>query len=138
MIAGIKAGFTYSRTVNENGIQKNTQTALQIGPAIFIRKYKLLAKSFGVSFTHELNGYSYTGKSKNGPDVIKASSWGTGYSFIPAAFYKFSEKFIGEANFGGVFLSYSKGGTTKNWVAAANFLTYLNIGVQYIIPSKKA
>jgi hypothetical protein len=138
LAAGIKVGVTYSRTVNENGLQKNTQTALVLGPSLFIRKYKALVNSFGVSFTHELNGYYYKTKNKNGTDISKSSSWGTGYSFIPAAFYKFSNRFIGEADFGGVFLNYSKGANTKNWTAVANFLTYVNIGIQYIIRKNRS
>ena len=86
LAAGIKAGVTYSRSVNGTGIQKSSQTGLQVGPAFFIRKYKSLVKSFGVSFTHELNGYYYKTRNKNGTNVLTSSSWGTGYSFIPAAF----------------------------------------------------
>ena len=135
---GVKVGISYSRTANGAAVQERVQTGLQVGPEFFIRKYKILAKNFGVTFSHELNGYYYRTKDKNGPDIFRNSAWGTGYSFIPGAFYKFSDRFLGEANFGGLFLNYRKEGSRKSWSAAATFLTYLNIGFQYIIPSKKA
>lgn len=138
MAMGIKAGVFYTRSVYGAGIQKNSQTNWQVGPAVFIRKYKTLVKSFGVSFTHELSGYYYKEVRRDGPDHSKSSNWQTGYSFVPAAFYKFSDRFIGEANFGGVNISYGGSGPNRSWGASANFLTVLNIGVQYIIPSKKA
>src|SRR5690242_15037245 len=56
---GIKAGVFYTRSVYGAGTQKNSQTNWQVGPSVFIRKYKLLEKNFGVSFTNELNVYIY-------------------------------------------------------------------------------
>jgi hypothetical protein len=135
---GIKAGVFYTRRVYGAGTQKNSQTNWQVGPSVFIRKYKLLEKNFGVSFTHELDGYYYKEERRDVSYHSKSSNWQTGYGFVPAAFYKFSDRFIGEANFGGVYINHGQNGPNKSWSAGANFLTYLNIGVQYIIPSKKA
>ena len=136
VVVGMKTGAYYSRTKYTYSTEKNSQTGWQVVQAIFIRKYKSLVKNFGVSFTHELNGNYYKTIERRGPNISKSSNWGAGYSFIPAAFYKFSDRFIGEASFGEGFLRYSKG-NTKGWAAGANFLTSLNIGVQYIIPGKK-
>lgn len=138
VVAGIKARFSYSRNAGSYG-DKTVQTSLQMGPEVFIRKYKLLANSFGLTFQHAVNGYYSQTKTKNGqvPDS-KNKTWGGGYNFTPGAFYKFSDRFLGEANFGGLFFNYNVNYDRKYWSVAANFLTYFNIGIQYIIPAKKA
>jgi hypothetical protein len=135
---GIKARLGYGRSVYRTpALEKIVQTGLQVGPEFFIRKYKTLVKSFGVSFSHELSGYYLRQVNREGSDIRRNHSWGTGYGFIPGAFYKFSDRLLGEANFGGASVNYSKSGTSKQWSAAVDFLTYFNIGVQFIIPSKK-
>jgi hypothetical protein len=135
---GIKARLGYSRSVYRTpALEKVVQNGLQVGPDFFVRKYKTLVKGFGVSFSHELSGYYLRQENRQGSDILKNHSWGTGYSFIPGAFYKFTDRLLGEANFGGASVNYSKSSSIKQWSAAIDFLSYFNIGVQFIIPSKK-
>jgi hypothetical protein len=134
---GVKAKVGYSRSVYRTALEKVVQTGFQVGPEFFVRKYKTLVKNFGVSFSHELSGYYLRQENRQGTTTLKTHSWGTGYSFVPGAFYKFSDRLLGEANFGGASVNYTKSGSSKQWSAAIDFLSYFNIGVQFIIPSKK-
>ena len=140
LVAGIKAGIGYARSAGSFQGAKSVLTTLQIGPEIFIRKYKLLSKDFGVTFEHKVSGFYYLSKNRNSPSGdSKSSAWGGGYNFTPGAFYKFSDRFLGEANFGGLFLNGSSTGDGRNsFSVGATFLTYFNMGIQYIIPAKKA
>lgn len=137
---GFKANIGYSRTESKAAFSKTVHTDLNLGPELFIRKYKPLVNSFGLTFNHAISAYYYRRKTKdsqNNPDIIKSTDWNTGYSFKPGAYYKFSNRFIGEANFGGVYLTYGNY-TAKSFSVAASFLSYLNVGFQYIIPGKKS
>jgi hypothetical protein len=135
---GIKAGLNFSRVINGSGTIKTVQTGLHIGPQLFIRKYRTLVKNFGVSFNHEVGAYYASSSTKSDQVRIKNYSWGGGYSFTPSVFYKFSDRFLGEANIGGIGFSYNKNQGSRQWAVGGTFLTYFNIGIQYIIPSKKA
>jgi hypothetical protein len=135
---GIKAGLNYTRVINGSGTTKTVQTGLHIGPQMFIRKYRTLVKNFGVSFNHEVGAYYASTSTKSDQVRLKSYGWGGGYIFTPSVFYKFSDRFLGEANIGGIGFSYNKNQGSRQWGVGGTFLTYFNIGIQYIIPSKKA
>ena len=136
---GIKGNFIYYKTVVRGATQKYVNSSLQAGPEIFLRKYKALKDRFGVFFNHgiDLNYAKYTGKINE--DKSTTTRWGGGYNFTPGAFYKFGERFLGEASFGGASVQYTKNNDgTKSFDAGINFLSYFNVGIQYIIPGKKS
>jgi hypothetical protein len=135
---GIKGNFSYVRIVGKSTAQKSVYTTLQAGPEIFIRKYKTLIDRFGVFFNHGLDVHYTRQTGKFNQDFSKTTTWGGGYNFTPGAFYKFSERFLGEATFGGLALDYSNNAGMRSFNAGVSFLSYLNVGVQYIIPGKKS
>jgi hypothetical protein len=136
---GIKGNFSYYKTVARSSNQKYVNSSLQTGPEIFLRKYKALRDRFGVFFNHgiDLNFRRNTGSVNQ--DKTTTTAWGGGYNFTPGAFYKFGDRFLGEASFGGLSVQYSKyQDGTKSFDAGINFLSYFNVGIQYIIPGRKS
>jgi hypothetical protein len=136
---GIKGNFTYFKMVFKGATQKYVNTSLETGPEIFLRKYKALKDRFGVFFNHGLDLYYIKNTNQNNQNKITSTVWGGGYNFTPGAFYKFSNRFLGEASFGGLTVQYSKNNEgTKSFNAGINFLSYFNVGIQYIISGKKS
>jgi hypothetical protein len=138
-VIGIKANLSYGRSDYETALQKQKSYTLQVAPEFYFRKYKLLKDRFGLFFNHGIFG-SYTRQKSEivGQSVSKTKAWGGGYSFTPGAFYKFSDRFLGEANIGGLYGEYYYNNGAKIWSAGASFLRYFNVGIQYVIPGKKA
>jgi hypothetical protein len=136
---GIKGNFNYWRLVTKGPNLKYVNTSLIAGPEFFLRKYRPLKDRFGVFFNHGID-LNYTRSTvSNNQDEIKSTAWGGGYNFTPGAFYKFGDRFMGEASFGGLALQYSKNNDgTKSFDAGITFLTYFNIGIQYIIRKNRS
>jgi hypothetical protein len=136
---GIKGNFSYNRTVVKSPTQKYIYSSLHTGPELFLRKYKALKDRFGIFFNHGIEFIYATNTGRLNRDKTTVTTWGGGYNFAPGAFYKFGERFLGEANFGGASLQYSKNNDgSKSFDAGINFLSYFNVGIQYIIPGKKS
>jgi hypothetical protein len=136
---GIKGNFNYFKMVLKGASYQNVATSLETGPEIFLKKYKALKDRFGVFFNHGID-FHYT-KSTNKNDQVKTTNtfWGGGYNFTPGAFYKFGERFLGEASIGGASLQYSKNNDgSKSFDGGITFLTYFNIGIQYIIRKNRS
>jgi len=138
LAAGIKGNLSYVRIVGKNPAQKTVYTTLEAGPEFFIKKYRALKDRFGVFFNHGLDVHYTRQTGKFNQDFSKTTIWGGGYNFTPGAFYKFSERFLGEATIGGLSLDYSDNAGMKSFNAGASFLNYFNIGIQYIIPGKRS
>jgi len=135
-VLGVKGNISYSRSKTENvTADESIATSFTVGPGIFLRKYRLLKNRFGVYLNHELNGYYTFQKQKGGLMSVPVTSkgWGGSYNFNPGVFYKFSERFLGEANIGGLSMSYSRSGPTDNFGIGATFLQYFNVGISYVI-----
>jgi hypothetical protein len=139
VVLGLKGSISYSHSVSKNNLaEKSVSNSFGLGPGIFIKKYKPVKNKFGIYFDHSANMNYSVVKSKSPPayDVAKSHTWGVSYNFSPGIFYKFSDSFFGEANIGGIYGSYYNNGA-NNFVIAASFLQYFNIGINYRIPRKK-
>jgi hypothetical protein len=139
VVIGVKGNFSYGSTKYETPLQKQKSSALQAGPEFYLKKYKLLRDRFGLLFNHSIYA-SYTRQKSEivGQTSSNSKVWGGGYNFTPGAFYKFSERFLGEANIGGLFADYTYNNGGKTYSIGASFLRYFNLGVQYIIPGKRS
>jgi hypothetical protein len=139
IMIGVKGKFSYSKSEFETTQQKQKSSSLQVGPEFFLRKYKLLENRFGLFFNHGLYATYILQKSETiGQLKSKDKIWGGGYNFTPGAFYKFSERFIGEASIGGLYADYNYNNGANVWSVGATFLSYFNLGIQYVIPGKRS
>ena len=103
---------------------------------MFLKKYKLLQNKFGIYFDHGINGMVTSAKLET-TITSKHTYWGTNYTFSPGVFYKFSDNFLGEANIGGLYASYSYENNVQNsFGVGASFLQYFNLGINYRIMKK--
>jgi len=136
---GLRGSVGYSRTVQkfDNG-DKRINQSLTTGVAVFFRKYKFLKEKFGIYFDNEAGGNYNSTSEINPPDGIKNRYFGASYQFSPGVFYKFSKRFIGEGNIGGVYASYFGGQGIHNVGIGATFLQYFNLGINYLIEKKKS
>lgn len=136
---GIRGNFSYYKLVAKGLMQNYLNNSLQVGSELFLRKYKILKDRFGLFFNHGINvDYTKSTVIAN-QDKINGRVWQGGYNFTPGAFYKFGERFLGEASFGGASIQYTKNSDgTKSFDAGINFLSYFNVGIQYIIHGKKS
>lgn len=140
MVLGIKGIISYTRSGSVQSIpDENTSSTLGVGPGIFLKKYKTLKDRFGVYFSHELNAYYAVQWQKSDlfTDSPASEAWGGNYAFNPGVFYKFSDRFLGEANVGGLSVNYYRNETTHIFGIGASFLQYFNLGINYIIGKKK-
>lgn len=140
LVLGIKGNLSASRQTQTTTSGKNKYSTLAIGPEVFLKKYRTLSQNFGVFFEHGINfTYLSTRNKQSSGDLFKTNIWGGGYNFTPGAFYQFSNRFLGEANIGGLFAAYSKvDGGAKTISGGASFLTFFNIGIQYIIRKNRS
>jgi len=138
---GIKGNISYSRVVTtQSATDKNISTSFIIGPTVFLKKYKALKEKFGIYFEHAVGvRYSFD-KLKNPslPDHIKSHTYAANYQFNPGVFYRFSNRFIGEGNIGGVYASYYRNGNNDTFGIAASFLQSFNLGINYVIGKNKS
>jgi hypothetical protein len=133
-VIGLKGSIGYSRSRNNGAGNYVSLSALNIGPAVFLKKYKKLKNRFGLYFNNELNvNYSMIKRNSPGPDYLKTHGWVFNYNFNPGVFYKFSDNFLGEATIGGLYASYYKAQYDKSFSIGASFLQTFNLGVNYII-----
>lgn len=140
LVLGVKGSISYSRSSAASGVQdKSKSSSLSAGPGVFLKKYKLLKNQFGVYFNNELNLFYTLLRQENSlfGDPVTNDAWGGSYNFNPGVFYKFSDRFLGEANIGGLFLTYYKNNASDNFGVGASFLQYFNLGVNYVIGKKK-
>lgn len=140
LVLGVKGNISYTRSANAGAAAgKTISSTLSVGPGIFLKKYKSLKDRFGVCFNNELNVFYAVVKQEDliFPDGATSNAWGGNYNFNPGVFFRFSESFIGEANIGGVYLSYYKSNSTNNWGFGASFLQNFTVGVNYVLGKKK-
>lgn len=139
---GVRGNINYSRNrMENNSSDKTVQTNLSLGLGLFLKKYRLLQNRFGVYFDNEIGGRLdfQKGKFNNSPDYQKYTTWGANYTFSPGVFYKFSDRFLGEANIGGVSVSYYKPyDSGSHFGAGVSFLQYFNLGINYRISKNKS
>jgi hypothetical protein len=137
---GIRGGVGYSTSKAENQTgPANKNTNLNAGAGVFLKKYKSLKDKFGLYFDNEVSFNFISNKQKGGIPltIIKNETKGIGYEFSPGVFYKFSNHFMGEANIGGAYATYNKGGGSNNFSAGLSLLQYFNLGINYRIEGKK-
>ena len=137
---GIRGAVSYNRTVNkQTATGKRISTALAIGPSVFLKKYRSIKEKFGIYFDHDA-GFVYSRNSdKTGPTSFESKSAGISYKFSPGVFYRFSNRFIGEGNIGGMYTSYFYGDSDNNaFGIGASFLQYFNLGINYVIRKNKS
>jgi len=137
---GVRGNINYSRSVTRQTIgDKRINTSFAIGPSVFLKKYRPLKEKFGVYFDNEV-GFNYEKiREKTGPSALDSKSFGASYKFSPGVFYRFSKRFIGEGNIGGVYASYYGDGNDNNiFGIGASFLQYFNLGVNYVIEKRKS
>jgi hypothetical protein len=135
---GIRGSFNYNRSDQkfENG-EKRAQRYLNTGLSVFLKKYKPVREKFGVYFENEIGGHYYVTKEEY-PTGIKSKNvaYGMSYQFSPGVFYRFSKRFMGEGNIGGVYTSYYGGQGTHNFGIGASFLQNFNLGINYLLERK--
>jgi len=136
---GIRGSFGYNHSETSNLSGKTIRNYFNLGPGIFLRKYKLLKNRFGLYFNNELTAnYNFEKERTTGfTGTLKSHSWGLSYAFQPGVFYKFSENFFGEGNIGGVMGTYYSNGDTRNFGLGASFFQYFNLGINYRIERKR-
>ena len=137
---GIRGGINYEQNKSENQAPSDNKSTTYNGAAgVFLRKYKTVKDKFGMYFDNNLSFYVSNTKNESGTPVVvsKNESKGVNYRFSPGVFYMFSSHFIGEANIGGVYAGYRKGGSTKSFNAGLSFLQYFNVGINYRFEAKK-
>lgn len=137
---GVKGSISYSRSSNSVAAPyKAAVSEFSAGPGVFLKKYRLLKDQFGIYFINGLD-ISYTAAKQTGdlfPDPVKNDVWGGSYNFSPGVFYRFSDSFLGEANIGGLYLSYYKSTSNEHIGAGVSFFQYFNLGINYVIGKKK-
>jgi hypothetical protein len=140
LVLGVKGGISYSRSKTKTiPADESYSNNLSFGPGVFLRKYKPLKDKFGVYFNNELKGYYLVATQKYpGADKLRNTAWGGDFTFAPGVFYKFSDSFLGEANIGGVYASYSGNNTSDYFGVGVSFLQSFNIGFSYMIGKKRA
>lgn len=141
LIFGPRGAINYNHQVTKyTDDTKATESMLGIGLGAFLKKYRAVQNRFGLYFDNELSGSLYRSKTdRTGyPDNDPVTGWGAQYSFSPGVFYQFSDRFLGEANIGGVYASFYKpyaDGTCFG--LGASFFQYFNLGVSYKFSKKR-
>jgi hypothetical protein len=135
----LNLSFYHSESL-DNSDHKTFQTSYGTGIGIFLRKYKPIQNRFGLYFENEISGvlsfqeYRYSSL----PDRYRSAIWGASYSFKPGIFYKFSDFILGEANFGGAQVRYTKNKYTDGELNAdLSLLRSFTLGVNFILNGKK-
>ncbi len=136
---GIRGNIGYMRAKQVLATEVRTNTSLVTGISVFLKKYKPIKDKFGMYFENEISGsYNVTkDKSTSSPSYTKSSMYGVSYHFNPGVYYRFSNRFMGEGNIGGVYASYYSGQSSNNFGIGATFLQYFNLGINYLIERKK-
>lgn len=135
---GIRGNVSYLRSEQEMAAGERTTASFATGLNVFLKKYKPLKEKFGVSFENELGGYYQVNREKIPSTTYpKAESYGLSYRFTPGVFYRFSERFMGEGNIGGVYASFYGGQGGHSYGIGASFLQYFTLGINYLIEKKK-
>lgn len=137
---GIKGTIGYNKLITkyENG-EKRLSRSLNTGISVFFKKYRPLKEKFGLYLEHEVGGNYYTNKEQypSSATFTKTNSYGVSYKFSPGVFYRFSKRFIGEGDIGGVYASYYGGQRTHSFGIGASFLQSFNLGINYLIGKNK-
>lgn len=141
LVLGPRGSITYNRTAaTYTDSLKTTETSLGVGLGVFLKKYKLVQNKFGVYFDNELgSNWDYRKHNSTGSQPgFDSKFWRVYYHFNPGVFYKFSDRFLGEANIGGVYASYSKTDYYTSHVSlGVSFFQYFNLGLSYRLSKKK-
>lgn len=135
---GVRGSINYAHNKSTNiAPQDYEQTGFGLGLTLFLKKYKLLQNKFGVYFDNAVSGSSYYQKQQSAAATQKDKLKGADYTFRPGVFYRFSDRFFGEANIGGASVSYTHGSNNNNFSIGASFLQTFNLGINYRISKKK-
>jgi len=136
---GIRGNINYLRSEQETATGERINSSFITGISVFLKKYKPVKDKFGIYFENEIGGnYNVTkDKFSSSPTYTKSSVYGLTYHFSPGVFYRFSKRFIGEGNIGGVYASYYSGQGSNNLGIGASFLQYFNLGINYLLEKKK-
>ena len=136
---GIRGNFNYNRSDTKFANGEGTQRYLNTGISVFLKKYKPLKEKFGVYFENEAGGFYYLTKEEFlSGTKSKNEAYGITYKFNPGVFYRFSRRFMGEGNIGGVQASYYGGQGTHNFGLGASFIQNFNLGINYLLDKKKS
>jgi len=136
---GIRGNISYIRAKQETAIGERTNSSFITGISVFLKKYKPVKDKFGMYFENEIGGNYNVTKDKfpsSSPSYTKSSVYGLTYHFSPGVFYRFSKRFMGEGNIGGVYASYYSAQGSNNFGIGASFLQYFNLGINYLLERK--
>ena len=135
---GIRGNISYMRNEHVMATEVRTNSSFVTGISVFLKKYKPIKDKFGMYFENELGGYYNATKDKfvSSSSYTKSRLYGVSYNFSPGVFYRFSNRFMGEGNIGGVYASYYSGHSNNNFGIGASFLQYFNLGINYVIERK--
>ena len=138
---GIRGSISYYKNITKYATgEKRLSRSLYTGIAVFFKKYKTLKDKFGLYLEHEVGASYINGKEQypaSSPDFTKQKFYGASYKFSPGVFYRFSNRFIGEGNFGGVYASYQNGQGGNSFGGGVSFLQFFNLGINYLLDKKK-
>lgn len=136
---GIRGNINYLRSEQETATGERISSSFITGISVFLKKYKPLKDKFGMYFENEIGGnYNVTKDNfSSSSTYTKNSVYGLTYHFSPGVFYRFSKRFLGEGNIGGVYASYYGGQGSNNLGIGASFLQYFNLGINYLLEKKK-
>ncbi len=135
---GLQGTLGYFRSKNTDAVQTYKERNFSISPGIFLVSYKELNNRFGVDFRHLLYGtYGRTKRLNAGPDFQVLDFWGAGYQFTPEVFYRFSDRFLGNASIGNVRAGYQRSNGSDLTFVNASFLQNFTLGIQYRVGKRK-
>lgn len=136
---GIRGNISYMRAEQALATEVRTNSSFTTGISVFLKKYKPIKEKFGMYFENEIGGNYIVTRDKftSSSSYTKSSVYGLSYHFNPGVFYRFSNRFMGEGNIGGVYASYYSGQGSNNFGIGASFLQYFNLGINYVIERKK-
>ena len=133
LVFGVRGQLSYGRSKITQGVGQLVQTGFGSGLGLFVKKYRPLQERFGIYFDHTVSGgFVEQSITDYNNTTTQNNSWNAGYQFSPGAFFRFSERFLGEANIGGLYANYYDGpGEGNGYALGASFLQSFTVGIMY-------
>ena len=135
---GFRGNLHYGRSKITQGVGQQVQTGFSTGLGIYLKKYLPLENRFGIYFDHLVHAAFHEQSIVSDPHTSYSRNWSFGFQFSPGVFYQFSERFLGEANMGGVYANtYDIPGDGYSFSIGASFLQSFNLGINYRFGKRK-